>query len=129
MSAEEYAKAEKEHVDITTLIMQGDLNNVSALMSGLCMAADTSETGWLTRLRASGGVDELYSRFEKENPSLPESRLNALVASIYDEQAKIVAEKIADLSESLKAYTECPVNADSTDAEIDGILYRPEREE
>ncbi len=93
MSADEYAKAEKEHVDITTLIMQGNLNNVSALMSGLCMAADTSETGWLTRLRASGGVDELYSRFEKENPSLPESRHNALVASIYDEQAKIVAER------------------------------------
>ena len=119
MTEEEYEKAPKEHVDMTTLVMQGNVNNVSTLMSDLCMAADTSETGWLSRLADFGGFDDLYGRYEKEYPALPESRLNALLKSNYDEQAVIAAEKLADLSESLKVYTECPVNADSTEAEIE----------
>ena len=122
MTEEEYNAAAKEHADMTTLVMQGNLSQVNTLMSDLCMAADTSETGWLSRIKAEGGYDELVSRCEKEFPQLSESKLSAVLASKYDEQAKILADKFTELKEFLKTYTECPVNSDSSETEIEAYF-------
>lgn len=57
MTEEEYAAAEAEHADMTTLLMQGNLSLVNSMMSDLSMMLDTSDESWLTRLQNSAGID------------------------------------------------------------------------
>ena len=116
MSGEDYEKEKTKHVDMTTFLMQGNIGSVNAVMNDLCLAADTSENGWLYRLGNSGGIDGLISRYEKEYPDLSESKLLSFIRSDYDDEAKLLAEKLADLRGSLKIYTESPVK-NSTDEE------------
>ena len=52
-------------------------------------------------------------KYEKDNPSLAESKITSLLKADYDEKAKEHVDKIDDLRESLKAYTDCEVKADS----------------
>ncbi len=52
-------------------------------------------------------------KYEKDNPSLAESKITSLLKADYDEKAKELADKIDDLRESLKVYTDCEVKADS----------------
>lgn len=87
-------------------------------MSNLCLAADTSEENWLTRLGRTDGVDGMFERFEKDYPTLSESRLTTLLRSEYDESAKVLAEKLADLRTSLKSYTDCEVKAEDIEEKI-----------
>ena len=112
MTKEEYEKAPKEHVDMTTLVMQGNINNVNALMSDLSMAVDTADDSWTARLGKSDGIDGLFTRYENEYTGLSESALTSLIISEYDDQAKIFAEKLTDLRDSLKCYTECEVKSE-----------------
>ena len=50
MTEEEYNKAPKEHADMTTVMMQGNVQIVREMMTYLAYAADTSDTTWLQRL-------------------------------------------------------------------------------
>ena len=119
MSEEDYNKEPDKHVDMTTLLMQGNIESVNSLMSSLYMAADTGKEGWTERLKKSGGTDAIFDRYEKDFPALSESKINSLMISDYDAQAKVLAEGLADLKESLKAYTECPVNNDTDIEEVE----------
>ena len=101
-----------------TLVMQGNINYVTSILSDLCLAADTAQDSWLTRLKNNGGTNALIERFEGEYAGLAESKLEALLVSQYDDEAKTLAEKIEDLREFLKKYTECSVKADSDEKEI-----------
>ena len=122
MGEEEYNKAPKEHADMTTIILQGNVNSISSLMTNLCLAADTSKEGWVARLKASKGVDGLFKSYEQQYPGLSESKLTSLMLSEYDEQAKILADRIDELKESIKAYTECPVKADADAEKIEAYF-------
>ena len=117
MSEADYNKEPDKHVDLTTVIMQGNLDSVNALMSDLCLAADTSGNGWIARLKESGS-DRLYDRYEAEYPELSESKLSALIQSEYDDEARVFAQKLAELKESLEIYTNAAVKAESEPEEI-----------
>ena len=88
MSEEDYNKEPYQHVDMTTLLMQGNIDNVGAVMTQLCIAADTADDTWLTRLKNSNGFDGLVERFEKEYYYLSDSKIQSLIISEYDEKAK-----------------------------------------
>ena len=118
MTEAEYNKEPTKHVDMTTVLMQGNISSVNALMSDLCLAADSSENGWIARFRESG-VTRLFDRYEEEYPQLSESKLTSLIQSEYDEDAKLLAQKLVDLKESLKAYTDCPVKSENGTEEIE----------
>jgi hypothetical protein len=117
-----YKEVEKEHADLTTLLMQGNLSNVSSLLNDLCLAADTANDTWLSRLRQSNGIEGLIEKYQKLYPNLPESKLYTVMRSEYDDEAKLLADKFSDLRESMKAYTECEVKADDDQEKVDAYF-------
>ena len=118
MTEDDYSKEKEKHADMTTILMQGNINSVDTLMTDLCLASDTADEGWISRLSGSSGLEGLFETYEKDYPSLSESKITALLKSDYDEEAKLLAKKIADLRESIKVYTESPVKLTSGDEEI-----------
>ena len=59
-------------------------------MSYLAYAADTSDSSWLARLEKSGSIDGLIDKYEKEYPSMSESKLYSIITADYDEKAKLL---------------------------------------
>ena len=122
MSEEEYKKAEKEHLDLTTLLMQGNIDLVNSLMSYLSLALDTTDSSWLERLKKSEAISGLTDKFEEAYPSLSESKIASLIRSEYDDEAKELAQKLADLKESMKVYTESDLKADDSEDKVDAYF-------
>ena len=122
MSEEEYKKAENEHLDLTTLLMQGNIDLVNSLMSDLSLALDTADSSWLERLKKSEGISGLTDKFEEAYPSLSESKITSLIRSEYDDEAKELAQKLADLKESMKVYTESGIKADDSEDKVNAYL-------
>ena len=118
MSEADYEKAKTEHADITTLMLQGNLDIVRDIMAQLAYAADTGEKSWLDRLGDANTPDELIEVYEDEYPALSESKLENLLISEFDEDAKAFTECLDEIRDAKEYIDEVglPLDASEEDA-------------
>ena len=100
MSEEDYNKEPEKHADMTTIMLQGNLDSVKAVMETLACACDTSDTTWLERLKEIKDSEGLYEKYEKKYPELSQSSLDKLIAADYDEAAKQLASSLENAKSS-----------------------------
>ena len=118
MSEEDYKKAEKEHADLTTIMMQGNLDIVREMMGYLAYAADIGETSWLERLKTVNNVQTLFQKYSKEFPSLSESKISSLLVSLYDDDAKSFVECLNEVKNAAKYIDEVGLPFDAPEETV-----------
>ena len=115
MSEEDYNKEPEKHADMTTIMLQGNLDSVKAVME--ILACDTSDTTWLERLKEIKDGEGLYEKYEKKYPELSQSSLDKLIAADYDEAAKQLAGSLENAKSSIELYKNSGLTSDSSEAE------------
>ena len=118
MSEEDYKKAEKEHADMTTIMMQGNLDIVHEIMTYLAYSADSSGTTWLERLKDTNTLDDLTEKYSEEYPTLSESKINNLLISMYDEDAKTFSDCLNEIKNAASYVDEIGLSFDASEETV-----------
>ena len=116
-----------EHLDMTTLLMQGNSDATKYIEQLLAMGADTdTEKTWLNRISDIGTYDDMMDAKEAEAeeqgrtfvPSIADSEL----AAAYDNKAAILAGAITNLQESFKEYKESSTTLQDSEDKVETFI-------
>ena len=130
MTEDEYEKAKAEHADMTTIMMQGNLEIVHEIMTYLAYSADTAKESWLDRLADANSLDDLVEMYEDEYPALSESKIENLLVSEYDEEAKLFLDCIGEIRSAAEYIDEVGLPLDvSKDEEKKYFEANPDKSE
>lgn len=120
MSKEEQAK----HADMTTILMQSNSTSVLAMEQVIALATDASDSVWTERYDGIQSYDSMIDEIIEEENVDP-AKAAGILSSKYDEEAKLIASKVADYLDYLKVYTESGITLESSEAELEA--YRKEK--
>ena len=117
MPEEKFKAAEKEHADMTTVLLQGNLDIVRDIMANLAYAADTSESSWLERL-GSVSFDGFYESYQNEYPSLSESQIDSLIIADNDDDARAFLDCLSEIRNAKKYADEVGLPFDASEEDV-----------
>ena len=116
-----------QHLDMTTLLMQGNSDATKYIEQLLAMGADTdTEKTWLNRISDIGTYDDMMAAKEAEaeaddktfSPSIADAELSAQ----YDDKAAILAAAITKLQESFKEYKDSSTTLQDSDDKVESFI-------
>ena len=113
-----------QHVDMTTILMEGNSDATRYIEQILAMGADTdSEKTWIDRLAESGTYDDMMDALEEEADTKGEtflpSEAAAELSTKYDGTAEILAASIANLQTYFKEYLESGTSLQDGESKIE----------
>ncbi len=77
----------KKHMDIVTLLMQGNMTGITMMEKLLVRAADSSTSTWIDRLEETG-YDKLIEEFEDKYPDADKNEILKKMDKKYNDTAK-----------------------------------------
>ena len=123
-----------QHLDMTTLLMQGNSNAMMYIEQLLAMGADTStDTTWLKRLEASGSYDSMMDAMEEQaeadGATFSPSDAAADLASKYDSAATKLAIMITNIQKYFQEYKNSGVSLQDDTNAITSYLNKSDAED
>ena len=123
-----------QHLDMTTLLMQGNSDAMMYIEQLLAMGADTStDTTWLKRLEASGSYDSMMDAMEEQaeadGATFSPSDAAADLASKYDSAAMKLAIMITNIQKYFQEYKDSGVSLQDDTNAITSYLNKSEAED
>ena len=116
-----------QHLDMTTLLMQGNSDATKYIEQLLAMGADTdTEKTWLNRISDIGTYDDMMNakeaEAEEEGKTFSPSIADAELSAEYDDKAAILAAAITNLQESFKEYKESGTTLQDSDDKVESFI-------
>ncbi len=90
--------------DMTTILMQGNSNAVLAIQQLIAMSTDSNDNTWIERYESAKTYDEMLEEL-MDGDGLTINEAESQLASEYDEDAKILADKLESYKTFLDSYT------------------------
>ena len=101
-----------QHADMVTILMQGNSTCVSEIMQNLAIAADTSDSSFVSRTVAGGSRDRSKTNFDvffeaflEKRPEYTRDDAATELMRLYDDDAKMFASSLIGLRNYLSNYT------------------------
>ena len=102
------------HCDILTLLMQGNGQAVQLMETLLTKAADSTNSTWLDRFKATS-LEKLTEAVKEENPNMTPSEINQELDKRYNDNAKKILDK-------WEAFNEILINYDNSVKKADEVI-------
>ncbi len=93
----------KEHADIITMLLQGNLTNISMIEKLLVKAADASDDTWVDRFE-NASLDKLREDIEEANPNATRNDIDKILDKKYNDAAKEILTIWDDYAEICQNY-------------------------
>ncbi|MEE3467230.1 MAG: hypothetical protein VZQ83_02200 [Eubacterium sp.] len=94
---------QKKHADIITMLMQGNVTNISLIEKLLVRAADSSDNTWIDRFEETS-YDKLWEEMEKAYPNADKSDIEKKLDKKYNDAAKEILDIWDDYAEIAENY-------------------------
>ena len=94
---------QKKHADIITMLMQGNVTNISLIEKLLVRAADSSDDTWIDRFEETS-YDKLWEEMEKAYPNADKSDIEKKLDKKYNDAAKEILDIWDDYAEIAENY-------------------------
>ena len=112
----------KEHADIITMLLQGNLTNISMIEKLLVKAADASDDTWVDRFE-NASLDKLREDIEEANPNATMNDIDKILDKKYNDAAKEILNIWDDYAEICR---NCEDRKDELTSESEELVEKME---
>ena len=111
-----------QHVDMTTILMEGNSDATKYIEQLLAMGCDTKDSSWIERVEKMGTYDDMMDTLEQsadvKGETFIPSEAAAELSAKYDDAAQSLAVKILALQDLFKEYQESGTSVEDDENKI-----------